>query len=328
MSAVSSASAFGFAFDPASASVVALLARSAVSSRKASRAPEADPAEELPMSERSEFGLRAASGEAHRGPMRLHRIGSRPAKGLFGSFLVLQKGTRTRQRAKAVQLILRSSSAGAQVNRFANDRASALFAWLTFVLAKVSTTTRMRWRTAKPARRANAEGASQTVFAGRDPARLRRPGPLRFSVHEGTLGPSRFRSPNSLRSDMGCYQASRPCDARLALRLDKSKAKQTAAATAKTTAKTTARATADATSMASHFRAGGALPNRRMAGHPAASIFTRSAVTSLDSRLRGNDGSERLRSGARAGCSLRAPADAEEGGNPHERDNPTAQVHA
>jgi len=37
--------------------------------------------------------------------MRFYRIGSRPAKGLFGSFLAGQKGTRTRQRAKALQLI-------------------------------------------------------------------------------------------------------------------------------------------------------------------------------------------------------------------------------
>ena len=57
------------------------------------------------MSERSEFGLRAASGEERREPMRLHRIGECPAKGLFGSFLVPQKGTRTRKRAKAVHLL-------------------------------------------------------------------------------------------------------------------------------------------------------------------------------------------------------------------------------
>ena len=287
----------GAGLGPAQAFALALA--SAVPSRKASRAPEADPAEELPMSERSEFGQRAGSGEERRAPMRLHRIGECPAKGLFGSFLVLQKGTRTRQRAKAVQLIFRSSSAGARVSRFANNRASALFARLTFVLANVS----------------------KTVFAGRDPARLRRAGPLRFSVHEA-------RNPNSLRSDMGCSPASRPCDARLALRLDNSRARETAAATAITTAKTTARATAEATSMASHFRAVGLLLNRRMAGHPATSIVTRSAVTSLDSRLRGNDGSERLRIGARAGCSLPAPADLEEGGNPHERGRPTPQVHA
>lgn len=48
----------------------------------------------------------------------------------------------------------------------------------------------------------------------------------------------------------------------------------------------------------------------------------------MDSRVRGNDGSERLRSGARAGCRLPALADVEEGGNPHECDSPTAQAHA
>ena len=52
------------------------------------------------MSERSEFGLRAASGEERRGPARLHRVGSRPAKGPFGSFWVHPKGTRTRSGRK------------------------------------------------------------------------------------------------------------------------------------------------------------------------------------------------------------------------------------
>ena len=70
------------------------------SSRRASRAPEPGVAEEQPMSERSEFGLRAASGEERRAPMRLHRIGSRPAKGPFGSFWVHPKGTRTRSGRK------------------------------------------------------------------------------------------------------------------------------------------------------------------------------------------------------------------------------------
>jgi len=57
------------------------------------------------MSERSEFGLRAPLSEKRRAPARRSRAGSRPANGLFGSFLADQKGTRTRQRAKAVQLI-------------------------------------------------------------------------------------------------------------------------------------------------------------------------------------------------------------------------------
>ncbi|MDR7191594.1 hypothetical protein J2W68_000296 [Luteimonas terrae] len=138
---------------------------------------------------------------------------------------------------------------------------------LTFVVAKVS----------------------KTVFAGRDPARLRRTGSLCFSVHEA-------RSPNSLRSDIGCSPASRPCDARLALRLDESRARATATATAtaKKTAKKTAKTTAEGASMARRFRAGGALLKRRMAGHQATSIFTGSAATSMDSRFRGNDGSRKL----------------------------------
>ena len=47
---------------------------------KASRAPQVDAAVEAPLFERSEFGRRAASAEEHRAPMRLHRIGSRPAQ--------------------------------------------------------------------------------------------------------------------------------------------------------------------------------------------------------------------------------------------------------
>ena len=94
-------------------------------------------AEEQPMSERSEFGLRAASGEERRAPMRLHRIGSRPAKGPFGSFWVHPKGTRTRSGRKpctCFRLLARrfatvmfraktnESTAGAKIK----DRASAL----------------------------------------------------------------------------------------------------------------------------------------------------------------------------------------------------------
>ena len=38
------------------------------------------------MSERSEFGRRAASVEERRGPMQLHRIGARPGASGFGYF--------------------------------------------------------------------------------------------------------------------------------------------------------------------------------------------------------------------------------------------------
>ena len=38
------------------------------------------------MSERSEFGRRAASGEERRGPMRLHRIGECPAMAVLLTF--------------------------------------------------------------------------------------------------------------------------------------------------------------------------------------------------------------------------------------------------
>src|SRR6478752_5763196 len=53
---------------------------------KARRAPEGGAAEEAPMSERSEFGRRAASAEERRGPMQLHRIGARPGASGFGYF--------------------------------------------------------------------------------------------------------------------------------------------------------------------------------------------------------------------------------------------------
>ena len=200
------------------------------------------------MSERSEFGLRHREGanvplsaEKRRGATRLHRGGSRPAKGLFGSFLVPPKGTRTRQRAKALQLHwFRSFTATCTSKNRASakskNRASALVARLTFVLSRVSTAARTRWRTAKPARRASARGASQTAIAGRDPARLRRAGPLRSL-------PDAARRPNSLRSDMGASTAAPACRARLALRLGTSMATATATATAGATAGATARAT-------------------------------------------------------------------------------------
>ncbi|WP_310236520.1 hypothetical protein, partial [Luteimonas terrae] len=50
-------------------------------------------------------------------------------------------------------------------------------------------------------------------FAGREPAGLRPSGSLRSS-------PDTARSPNSLRSDMGCSSAAPGSGARLALRLD------------------------------------------------------------------------------------------------------------
>ncbi|MDR6992123.1 hypothetical protein J2X52_002234 [Luteimonas sp. 3794] len=101
-----------------------------------------------------------------------------------------------------------------KINRRSEDQVQGFraVARLTFVLAKVS----------KP------------VFAGRDPTRLRRAVPLRFSGDWA-------RSPNSLRSDMGCSSTPPPCDARLALRLDsdqkleaKAKAKARARARART----------------------------------------------------------------------------------------------
>ena len=130
--------------------------------------------------------------------MRLHRIGSRPAKGVFGSFLARQKGTRMRSGRKlctclsffarrvATLMFEKQVSCRSEVQR----QGFRAIARLTFVLAKVS----------------------KTVFTGRDPPRYGRGGPLRLSV-DGA------RSPNSLRSDMGCSTTPTPCDARLAQRL-------------------------------------------------------------------------------------------------------------
>ena len=164
------------------------------------------------MSERSEFGLRAASGEERREPTRLHRVCSRPAKGPFGSFWVHPEGTRTRSGRKLCTRCSLEPLALPLLDRWIRRRRRPppkgedqvqgfrAVARLTFVLAKVS----------------------KTVFAGRDPPRYSRGGPLRFS-DDGA------RSPNSLRSDMGCSTTPSPCDARLALRLDSSQKMKTKA---------------------------------------------------------------------------------------------------
>jgi hypothetical protein len=64
-------------------------------SLKASRAPQAEAAEEAPLSERSEFGRRAASAEEHRAPMR--SIGECPAKAVLLPF-AKTKGSRADRR--------------------------------------------------------------------------------------------------------------------------------------------------------------------------------------------------------------------------------------
>ena len=207
------------------------------SSRKASRAPEPGAAEEQPMSERSEFGLRNREGPNV--PRQARSTGDRCGfiasarvrrRDLLVPFGSLQKGlARAAGESRALALFVYST----WPRLVAKNRASALFARLTFVLSKVSTTARTRWRTAKPARRASAEGASQTAIAGHEPTRLRRAGPLRSS-------PDAARSPNSLRSNMGCSSATSGSGARLALRLDsdqKLDAKAKAKAKAKSKAK-------------------------------------------------------------------------------------------
>ncbi|TDK33640.1 hypothetical protein [Luteimonas terrae] len=148
---------------------------------------------EQPMSEQSEFGLRAAPGEARREPPRLYRGGSRPAKGPFGFFWVPPKETRTiacESSALDWLPLFASLEVRKQPDQDQTQSFHALRARLPFVLSK----------------------GSKTAFAGRDPMRYSRIGPLRFSANGA-------RSPNSLRSDMGCSSAPPSCDARLALRL-------------------------------------------------------------------------------------------------------------
>ena len=144
------------------------------------------------MSERSEFGLRAPLTEKRRGPPRLHAADRVRRRDFLVPFWSFKKGL---ARVAGESRALASFACLAWPRLTAKDRASALFARLTFVLSKVS----------------------KTAIAGHEPTRLRRAGPLRSS-------PDAARSPNSLRSDMGCSSAASGCGARLALRLDTSKA--------------------------------------------------------------------------------------------------------
>ena len=83
--ALTFAFAFAFAFAVAVAVAVAVAALN-FQRLKASRAPQAGAAVEAPLSERSEFGRRAAPGEERRAPMRFHRIGSCLAQAVLATF--------------------------------------------------------------------------------------------------------------------------------------------------------------------------------------------------------------------------------------------------
>ena len=86
--------------------------------------------------------------------MRLHRIGSRPAKGPFGSFWVHPKGTRTRSGRKPCTCLGLFARRFATlifwtkqwIKRGSEDQRQGFraVARLTFVLAKVSKTTVIR----------------------------------------------------------------------------------------------------------------------------------------------------------------------------------------
>ena len=137
------------------------------------------------MFERSEFGPRAPLAEKRRGPVPRSGAGSRPAEGLFGSFLVLQKGTRARSDRKLCTAPFACEQRHEQERR--QEQSFRAVARVTFVLAKVT----------------------KTAIAGREPIRLRRIGPLCFSAGGA-------RGPNSLRSDTGRSTTPPPSDARLA----------------------------------------------------------------------------------------------------------------
>jgi len=77
--------------------------------RKASRAPQAQAAEEAPLSERSEFGRRAAGGEERRAPMRLHRIGECQAKAVW--FLCQDKRNSRKARKHLILYLLSRQAA-------------------------------------------------------------------------------------------------------------------------------------------------------------------------------------------------------------------------
>ena len=102
------------------------------------------------------------------GPAAASCGGSRPAKGLFGSFLVLQKGTRTRSGRKLCTCFV-CLSCVATPNREEQSFRAVRAAY--FCLVKSKHDSAKRWRTAKPARRASAGGASQTAIAGHSPMR-------------------------------------------------------------------------------------------------------------------------------------------------------------
>ena len=156
--------------------------------------------------------------------MRLHRIGECPAKGLFGSFLVLQKGTRTRSGRKPCTCFVRLSCVATR-NREEQSFRAVRAAY--FCLVKSKHDSAKRWRTAKPARRASAGGASQTAIAGRDPP------------HEAAAGPCASRSTGhivtftvtqpklaSLRHGLLYGPAALRCSARFTARTSNAKAKR------------------------------------------------------------------------------------------------------
>ncbi|WP_272763522.1 hypothetical protein [Luteimonas sp. BLCC-B24] len=105
------------------------------------------------MSERSEFGLRAPLTEKRRGPPRLHAADRVRRRDFLVPFWSFKKGL---ARAAGESCALASFACLAWPRLTAKNRAFALFARLTFVLSKVS----------------------KTAFAGREPTRLRRAGPL------------------------------------------------------------------------------------------------------------------------------------------------------
>ena len=199
------------------------------------------------MSERSEFGRRAASGEARRAPPRLcaaDRVRRRDLLVSFGSRR--KKLARAAGESPALALALAFAPTRKKAGSRSSPRLPRAPRAASFCLVK---------------RKHDSANALSNGEAGPEGERQRRESnrhrrtrsdamkPHRSPVllgRRGTLGPSRFRSPHSLRSDMGCSSTPSSCDARLALRLERSRSR----ARSRSTARSQARATATATAMA------------------------------------------------------------------------------
>jgi hypothetical protein len=84
------------------------------------------------LSERSEFGRRAAWGEEHRAPMRLHRIGECRAKAVLVPF-AKTKGTRASARKLLILFLFRLLVSISEKKLKGEEQSFRAFARLTFL---------------------------------------------------------------------------------------------------------------------------------------------------------------------------------------------------